>query len=240
MENENLEYSNQILKILDALVERKFCDLLGLNDTRFDGADLGKIARIAAGVDSANFAASEFNDLPTFTDHLALLAYAMGQRKLEGLILEFGVFSGQTINFLASLTTQRIYGFDSFEGLPEDWRPDFPKGCFRRDLPEVGDNVELVVGWFDQALPTFLANHSEKASLIHVDCDLYSSTKIIFDLCQDRIAAGTIIVFDEFFNYVGWRRHEYKAFMELIATKDLRFKYIGYVPRHQQVAVEIL
>ena len=111
----------------------------------------------------------------------------MGRRRIEGLILEFGVYSGNTINHIASMTPQKVFGFDSFEGLPEDWRADFPKGRFAAALPAVRDNVELVVGWFDATLPGFLARETNPISLLHVDCDLYSSTKTIFDLCRDRI-----------------------------------------------------
>src|ERR1041384_844953 len=53
-----------------------------------------------------------------------LLAQAL-QRADPGadrLVCEFGVFKGATINHIASLTTKTVFGFDSFEGLPEDWR----------------------------------------------------------------------------------------------------------------------
>jgi hypothetical protein len=40
----------------------------------------------------------------------------------DGYWFEFGVHSGSTINTLSSFC-EKIYGFDSFEGLPEDWNP---------------------------------------------------------------------------------------------------------------------
>ena len=154
--------------------------------------------------------------------------------------MEFGVFSGRTLNHIASLTDQKVYGFDSFEGLPETWRDDFKQGAFKTSLPAVAPNVELVVGYFDVVLPDFLKSHPGPASLIHIDCDLYSSTRTVLDLCADRIVPGTTIVFNEFFNYVGWRRHEYRAFMEFVDAHRLVFEYTGYVPSHQQVSVKII
>lgn len=73
----------------------------------------------------------------------------------DGLYCEFGVATGGTINYIASLIPQKpIHGFDSFEGLPENWREGMPKGTFARmDLPRVRPNVVLHKGWFDQVLP---------------------------------------------------------------------------------------
>ncbi len=66
-----------------------------------------------------------------FNNKFELLSYCIQNIKVDGLILEFGVYKGETINFIASkLRDKVIYGFDSFEGLPEDWRSGFPKGTF--------------------------------------------------------------------------------------------------------------
>ncbi len=75
---------------------------------------------------------------------------------------------------------------------------------------------------------------------MHVDCDIYSSTKTIFDLLASRIVAGTVIVFDEYFNYPGWRHHEYKAFQEFCATSGHSYRYLGYAGEKGHVAVVIL
>lgn len=68
--------------------------------------------------------------------------------------------------------------------------------------PKVRENVRLIEGWFDDTLPQFIKDHSEDCSFIHVDCDVYSSTKTIFQFLNNKIK-NTIIVFDEFFNYPG-------------------------------------
>ncbi len=228
-----------VMETLALLAEAEDKKMFGLGGFPCDGANLDAVAPLAAAIDSAIFVSQNMAGAAKFVSGGDLLDEAMRRRLIDGLILEFGVFSGRTINRLAAQADQTIFGFDSFEGLPEDWRPDVGKGSFRAGLPPVASNVELVVGWFDATLPSFLEAHEGPASLIHIDCDLYSSTRTVFTACRDRIVPGTILVFDEFFNYVGWRNHEYRAFVELIEETGLAFDYFGYVPSHQQVALQI-
>ncbi|HMN13849.1 MAG TPA: class I SAM-dependent methyltransferase [Bellilinea sp.] len=161
--------------------------------------------------------------------------------RAEGLWLEFGVYSGESINYIASKTSSIVYGFDSFEGLPEFWRDGFNAGHFAvSKLPDVSRNVELIKGWFDQTLPVFIGSKKDAVvSFLHIDCDLYSSTKTIFDILGRAISDGTIIVFDEYFNYPGWEHGEFKAFQEFIGTSGFSYEYIGYVSTHEQVAVRV-
>jgi predicted O-methyltransferase YrrM len=191
---------------------------------------------------SLDFIQRELPGAPAFSRPLHLLRHALGQVQVagEGLYLEFGVFRGTTLNWLASLTDHTLYGFDSFEGLPERWRDGFEPGRFRvRRMPAVRRNVRLVPGWFDQSLPAFLAEHPEPVAFLHVDCDLYSSTKCVLDHLGPRLAPGSVIVFDEFLNYPGWEDGESRAFRELVAASRLEFSYLGYCDLGQQVAVRI-
>lgn len=178
----------------------------------------------------------------TFDDPLELLSYTFPISQKDGLNLEFGVFSGKTINHLSSkYPTLKFYGFDSFEGLSEAWRSNFEKGMFACEgLPKVNQNVELIKGWFDSSLPDFVAKEEEYCSFIHIDCDIYSSTKTVFDLLADRIKSGTVIVFDEYFNYPNWQKHEFKAFQEFVAANGIKYEYIGYVTTLEQAAVRII
>lgn len=190
--------------------------------------------------ETAEFVNQQMPLVESFPDNFSLLKHALSLVQLNGLYCEFGVYSGRTINFLASLTQNKIYGFDSFEGLPETWRDGFKKGHFAlNNLPTVKDNVILLKGWFDQTLPLFLKEHDEPLAFLHIDCDLYSSTKTIFDLCKNHICAGTIIVFDEFFNYPNWQQGEFKAFNEFVEQNAIQFEYIGYCRYHEQVAIKI-
>jgi hypothetical protein len=176
----------------------------------------------------------------TFQNTNDLLSYALSNVTIPGIFCEFGVASGNTINHIARVARERqIHGFDGFVGLPEDWRDGFPSGTFAGKIPAVEPNVKLHVGLFSETLPKFVSALQEDVAFLHVDCDLYSSTKDIFENLGDRVKSGTVIVFDEYMNYPGWKYHEWKAFHEFISSSKLKYQYIGLVPSHQQVAVVI-
>jgi len=150
----------------------------------------------------------------------------------DSILLEFGVFNGFSITKIGNTYPhKRVYGFDSFYGLPEDWTGQFCKGTFTTggNLPSVPSNVTLIKGLFGDTLPDFAKDHAGKfASLVHIDCDLYSSTKCVFDhLGGTMIRPGTILVFDELFHYVNFKDHEFKALYEFLVEKDYDVEWIG-------------
>lgn len=200
-----------------------------------------RLAELAASLDSARFALEFFGGVPRFDNDEAMMRAACRAAPADGLVLEFGVASGRSIAWIGQeRAAQTVYGFDSFEGLPEDWRPGFGAGTFAQAPPAVPKNVELVVGWFNATLPGFVAAHPGPVALLHVDCDLYSSTVTILEALADRIVPGTVIVFDEFLNYPGWPQHEVRAWNEFVARTGIKYRYAGCVPSHQQVMVVIL
>ncbi len=167
------------------------------------------------------------------------LRHALRQAPQVGLVLEFGVATGSTLRILAEDRAETVYGFDSFEGLPERWRLGYDTGEFASDhLPEV-PGAELVVGWFDQTLPAFLAEHPGPVAFVHVDCDLYSSTRSVLELVGPRFVEGTVIAFDEYYNFPGWQDHEYRAWQEYVAQTGLQFEYLGLTMDDEQVTVRI-
>ena len=183
------------------------------------------------------------------------------------LWLEFGVYTGGTLKKIGEFREMQsrirpaVYGFDSFQGLPEYWRtvwrpsktgqrpnasssslsstlnhvarspwlchsggchqppPSPPPAAERRSsykfdagtfrvpraqpprLNVSSGLIDFVVGWYRETLPPFLESHRQNVSFVHVDCDLYNSTRTIFDALAPRLHAGTILVFDELFNY---------------------------------------
>ncbi|WP_420430726.1 TylF/MycF/NovP-related O-methyltransferase [Hyphobacterium sp.] len=145
-----------------------------------------------------------------------------------GHILDLGVYKGSSTKALArTFPDHIIHGFDSFEGLPEDWAGSM-KGAFNINgiLPDMPDNVRLYKGWFDDTLPGwFEENKDRHISLLRVDCDLYSSTKTIFNVLKPLIKSGTWIIFDELIGYRGFKEHEYKAFKEYIDEANVEFEY---------------
>ena len=153
------------------------------------------------------------------------------KHKPDTLWLEFGVADGNSINYISQFTNGNVYGFDSFEGLPEKWRDGYDKGAFSRNglLPTVNSNIQLIKGWFNETLKGFIDSHNKKISFMHLDADLYSSTKYILDTVKGHIDKDCVIVFDELINYPGFDgdNGELKAFYEFITENDVQYTWIG-------------
>ena len=191
------------------------------------------------------------NKAVMFYDKFQLLKFSLEtikenfntQEYNSGLFLEFGVFKGETINFCSKiLNDTTFYGFDSFEGLPENWYGwSFKKKSFdtNGELPNKNNNVSFIKGYFENTLPPFMQEHiNQNILFIHIDCDLYSSTKTILNNIINNIIPGTIIVFDEYFNYPNWEENEYKAFKEFCNEYGITYEYIGFAD--QQAAIKII
>lgn len=137
--------------------------------------------------------------------------------------LEFGVHQGDSLLHWASTNgnpKSRFFGFDSFEGLPEHWNRNYPKGCFDMagEQPRSSDpRVSFIKGWFQDTLGGFLADYSSPEGvrrIIHIDCDLYSSTMYCLTMLDKFLKPGTIIIFDEF----GDVQHEFRALGDYMAS----------------------
>ncbi len=223
-----------------SFISRRISKLLQIESDE-DAHNITRELQRRALSDTADYVQSRMSMVPAVSSKFELLDLAMKKVTVDGLCLEFGVWRGATINHVAAQLAKPVYGFDSFEGLPEDWNGLVPKGHFKlTTVPKVRQNVELVVGWFDTTLQSFLAAHSGPVAFCHVDCDLYSSTKTIFQNIGPRIVNGTVIVFDEYFNYPGWRDGEFRAFQEFCTEAGVTYEYVGYCRTAEQVAVRIL
>ena len=257
LRRENVALAKELVEQIITLRQENFalCKELSkqhasLNDAiRFFGGDtthdnLRKYLNRLAGMQTAEFIVKNMPKVKAFPNRKIYLEHILKQTSDDvggGLYLEFGVFKGESINVISTFKPDKIiYGFDSFEGLPEDWRYDLRKGGFDVGgrLPQVNENVQLIKGWFNETLPVFVKEHPEPCAFIHVDCDIYSSTKTVLNALRNKIVSGTIIAFDEYFNYPSWQEGEYKAFMEFIVENNLEFKYIART-NSCQVAVKV-
>ena len=88
-------------------------------------------------------------------------------------------------------------------------------------------------------LPGFLAEHPGPVDLLHVDADLYSAADTVLTLVGPRLHAGSVVVFDEYFNYPGWQRHEHQAWQEYVERTGTTFSYEAYTYDHEQVVVRV-
>jgi hypothetical protein len=167
-----------------------------------------------------------------------VLSSSLRQVTVAGYYLEFGVYRGGTIGFIAKqLAPSQVHGFDSFHGLQEAWSGDGFSFDLQGRMPKVADNVLLHPGFFADTLPGWLDQNPGPVAFIHIDSDLYEPARCVFEHLEERIVPGTIIVFDEYFNYPNWQAHEFRAFAELVERCQVQYEYLSYA--RFQVAVKI-
>jgi len=210
--------------------------LLGL---KTDSFDIDFTARRLAAESSAEYLVANMRQARNFACDYDLHQAVGNWVEVDGYRLEFGVATGRTIRHWARLwPNHTIHGFDSFEGLPETWLWNIRRGHFAQKLPQVPDNVKLYQGWFEKTLPEWL-EHQGPVAFLHIDCDLYSSARYVLDSLGNRLVTGTVIVFDEYFNFPGWQQDEFRAWQEFVKNHKVKYEYLGFVSSHQEVAIKI-
>lgn len=160
--------------------------------------------------------------------------------------LEFGVYRGDAIRFWSELNRHpdsRFFGFDTFEGLPEEWQfftGAIPAGTWETGgkPPELGDaRVTFIKGIFQETLPGFLKGYTPAHRLvINCDADLYTSTLYLLVTLNHLLVRGTTVIFDEFSTV-----HEFRAFRDFTSAFRRRYRLLASSDRFcERVAVEFV
>lgn len=160
--------------------------------------------------------------------------------------LEFGVYTGSSLNGWSEINTHpesRFFGFDTFEGLPEDWK--FPgatlkKGSFSAGgvLPEVDpERAQLIPGLFQDTLEDFLASYTPKNQIVlHIDADLYTSALYVLTKMDALIGNDALVIFDEYSSALN----EFKAFDDYLTSYRRNYKVVAATGEaFNQVAVRM-
>jgi hypothetical protein len=163
--------------------------------------------------------------------------------------LEFGVYKGTSLLSWTKLNTNEkseFIGFDSFEGLPEDWLKlgfySAKRGTFYAEgKPPIIDDtrVEFIKGWFQDTLPLFLNRFSSnKQIVIHCDADIYSSTMYVLCKMDSNIRRGTVIIFDDFCSML----HEFRALEDYSSSFLREYEVLGAAGElyYERVAVRLI
>ena len=181
------------------------------------------------------FVEKYFTESQRMPTRLDLLEYSVKQAVNDGLFLEFGVWKGDSLKYLAECRSdRRFYGFDTFKGLPEWWSDFYPKGHMELDAPPyVPGDVILVEGLFQDTLEPFLEEHDGSVSFLHLDADLYSSTKYVLFTLADagRLQKGTIIEFDEVFYQDSAHTvldDEHRVYNEFMEKYDVKVRWLKF------------
>lgn len=185
-----------------------------------------------------------YPDIPCFPTREAMWDYLAEGHGGDIDYLEFGVHAGHSIFHWAAANRSpgsRFVGFDTFHGLPERWNPVFPKGHFDtagRAPPTDDSRVRFVAGLFQDTLPGFLATYAPASPqlIVHIDCDLYSSTLYCLTQLDRLLRPGAVVIFDEF----GDVQHEFRAFDDYGVSYRRRFKLVCAHDDFFTAALEIL
>ena len=188
------------------------------------------------------------NDLPSkeyYNKRYRLFDYILSKHSTPDDPLdyfEFGVADGATFTWWLTKIhhpDSRFYGFDTFEGLPEDWGIH-KKGAFTNDgrVPSFDDTRQsLYKGLFQQTLPAFLTGYANgRQKLILLDADLYSSTLFVLTAMAPHLQTGDLLIFDEFFS----PRHEFRAYCDFIrAYPHIRLHALAAINNFTFVAFSV-
>lgn len=170
-------------------------------------------------------------------------AEGLDQRPIH--YLEFGVAGGTSFAWWVKANQNSrslFYGFDTFEGLPEDWH-FFKKGAFSFDIPFMDDpRGTFIKGLFQDTLYKFLDNYrkntasDEVTRVLHLDADLYSSTLFALTMLAPYLRNGDILLFDEF----NIPNHEFAAWNDFVRSYYIKYEVIGAVNNFYQTAIKII
>ena len=195
---------------------------------------------------SADFVEKYIKSTLFFKTREQIRDYSFDLISNEGLLLEFGVYNGGSINYFSKMLDNKndqrnIYGFDSFQGLNEDWyglkdrknvawsmRGKIPQGLNKR--------VKLEIGLIEDTLKPFLIKQRNKIAFIHIDTDTYGPAKVILDVCKEYLQDNCIILFDEYLGYPNWENHEHRALNE--AFSDIKYSYKGFSDYQAVISID--
>ena len=155
--------------------------------------------------------------------------------------LEFGVSGGHSFAWWVKRNADprsRFTGFDTFEGLPEDWG-GFRKGAMstHSSLPAIDDpRVDFRRGLFQETLPGFLKTiETDRPKVIMMDADLYSSTLYVLTSLAPYLKKGDIVFFDQYNVPTG----EFLAFRNFVESYYLNFRLLGAANNYYFCAFEL-
>lgn len=209
-------------------------------------AFLSQLSRLSGWINSHRSLSSSDFYTPSFdySRRYGLYSHLVEAEKINYAVdyLEFGVAGGLSFRWWSEHLSHpgcRLYGFDTFTGLPEDWG-DFRKGDMSTGSkpPEIADSrCSFRQGLFQQSLPGFLKVWSpQERKIIHMDADLYTSTLFVLTSISPFLNKGDILIFDEF----NVPMHEFKAFTEWTQSFYINYEVLAAVNNFYQVAFRIV
>jgi len=175
------------------------------------------------------------------------LSKSIKNAQKSGLFLEFGVYKGESFKLFHSLLKKNnlqnnLYGFDSFLGLVNDMKGHslFENNFNLNGENPLNKNKKIIEGNIEDTLKIFLKENLNLINFIHIDTDTYETCKFILENTKNKMAKNSVILFDEIYNFSGWKVGEYKALKEIYRDDEYKFIAFGKGNIRQEAAIMIL
>ena len=193
-----------------------------------------------------------FHELSQRQEFMRKIFHFLSFNGITGDYLEFGCCSGNTFRLAYQESRKlnfncKLWAFDSFNGLPspsshKDEHPRWKEGsmsisvdefitiCRNNRIPDSAYNIipgfyKDTIGKLESLSPGFPTD----IALAYIDCDMYSSTKIVLEFLAKRLKHGMIIVFDDYYCLSSTAMSgERRAYLEFI-NKEHRFDFLPYL-----------
>lgn len=154
-------------------------------------------------------------------DMLVLLLRSILERKLQGDLVEVGVYRGLTAKMIHYYMPDRmLYLFDTFDILDErdlaaekhatameydkNWFVDTNIEQVLKYIDKKNDNIIIYHGYFPDSIPEEF--NRKKFAFVHIDVSLYKPTKDALNYFYEKMSVGGFIVLHDYNSNASVRR----------------------------------
>jgi hypothetical protein len=222
------EFGSVVRQILQDVAENRLyvgaALLSAFTDVRLAG-------QVRAAISSAEWLHENADRAPTYSRRVEMLEALFPFIPADGDLAEFGVFTGAVTRFVRPrFMDRRYHAFDSWRGVPEAMGLSVAKYSFDLNgvIPELPPETTIHAGWFDETIPKWREQFEAPIAFAYIDCDLYESVKTVLEGLTDRIRPGTILAFDDWYNFPNWEAHSLKASREWAQRHGIKMEPMGF------------
>jgi len=201
--------------------------------------DISVAGQLVAASEAAVWLHQHADKAPAFARRSALLESIVPQIPPDGDLAEFGVFDGAITRFMRPrFPNRRYHAFDSFRGVPEAMSLAVHQYSFDLDgkIPDLPPNTTIHAGWFEDTIPMWRERFGGSIAWAYIDCDLYESVCTVLEGLSDRIKPGTILSYDDWYNFPNWKQHSYRATQEWTKRTGIKLRPLAFTTLEQSVS----
>jgi hypothetical protein len=204
--------------------------------------DIRIAAQFRAATSSAEWLHANADRAPAYARRPELLEAVIPQIPAQGDFAEFGVFKGAVTWFVRPRFPDRAYhAFDSWKGVPEAMSLAVSKFSFDLGgtVPDLPADTTVHAGWFEDTIPAWRARCAATVAFAYIDCDLYESVRTVLEGIADRVRPGSILVFDDWYNFPNWQAHSLRAVNEWSGRHRISLEPVGFTVLEHSAAFRV-